>query len=84
MIAVIIQRRARSFGRSTSKVGVVEPQRGCDGGGAFDLFIAWPTAIAASLKLDGSHRGMSLRVGLRFGSRVGFAVEMLPDVDPSD
>ncbi|KWV84024.1 hypothetical protein PFL603g_00820 [Pseudomonas fluorescens] len=37
-------------------VGAVEPQRGCDGGGTGNLFIAWITAFAASLKLDSSPR----------------------------
>jgi len=49
-----------------SNVGAVEPQRGCEGGGTGNTFIAWPTAFAASLKLDSSHRGSAVHVEYRF------------------
>ncbi|WP_238346689.1 hypothetical protein, partial [Pseudomonas paralactis] len=43
-----------------------EPQRGCDGGGTDNLFIACTTAFAASLKLDSSHRRSAVYVELSF------------------
>ncbi|VVN84804.1 hypothetical protein PS834_01397 [Pseudomonas fluorescens] len=39
-----------------SRVGAVEPRRGCDGGGSGGIFGACVAAIAASLKLDSSHK----------------------------
>ena len=41
-------------------VGAVEPRRGCEGGGGGTgaVQVAWPTAFAASLKLDSYHRGI--------------------------
>ncbi|MGL4275471.1 MAG: hypothetical protein ACRCTO_24570, partial [Pseudomonas paracarnis] len=47
-------------------VGAVEPQRGCDGGGTGNIFIAWTTAFAASLTLDSSHRRSAVYVEYRF------------------
>ena len=47
-------------------MGAPEPQRGCDGGGTDNLFIACTTAFAASLKLDSSHRGSAVYVESRF------------------
>ncbi len=65
-----------------SRVGAVEPRRGCDGGGSGDIFGACVAAIAASLKLDSSYRGLALGRGFQSGwrSRVG-AVEPWRDCD---
>ncbi|WP_421527648.1 hypothetical protein, partial [Pseudomonas brenneri] len=45
------------------RVGAVEPRRGCDSGGLGDIFSACAAAIAASLKLDSSHRGLAADPG---------------------
>ncbi len=40
------------------------PRRGCDGGRSGDIFSACAAAIAASLKLDSSHRGLAVGPGI--------------------
>ncbi|MNJ04268.1 hypothetical protein D3C73_1649420 [compost metagenome] len=45
------------------KVGVVEPQPGCDGAGVANIDVALPTAIAASLRLDNCHKGFTSLTG---------------------
>ncbi len=47
--------------RERTSVGAVELKRGCDGGLAGDIFIAWQGLFAASLKLDSSYAGLLAR-----------------------
>ncbi len=56
-------------------VGAVEPRRGCEGGGGGTgaVQVAWPTAFAASLKLDSSYKGSGLSVRSRFAKASGRA-----------
>ncbi len=46
--------------RQKSSVGAVEPWRGCDSAGPGNISGACAAAIAASLKLDSSHRGSAV------------------------
>ncbi len=46
-------------------MGVVETQRGCDSVGTASIDVGSPTAIAASLGLDSSHKGFTL-IGMFF------------------
>ncbi len=58
---------SRSKLGAPTNVGAVEPRRGCDSGGSGDIFSDYAAVIAASLKLDSSHKGLAVDPGFQSG-----------------